>query len=574
MDKTWLYKWVTIVIVTISIFCFVEVASAADPPYVPGQLLVRFAPKAKGVQRSMEEKNQILGSLGGGTIKRNFTIVPGLCLVELPEGQTVKDVLETFNKADEILHAERNYIAYTTLTIPNDTLFNYLWGMHNTGQTGGTADADIDAPEAWDVATDADDIIVAVIDTGVNYNHPDLAANMWVNEEEFYGDPDVDDDNNGYEDDIYGYDFINDDGDPIDDMFHGTHCAGTIGAVGDNDEGVVGVCWDVRIMALKFMDEGGSGSYADAISCIEYATEMGANVMSASWGGRGDSPDLKDAIDAADANGILFVAAAGNPRDSENPNNDENPFYPASFNSDNIIAVMATDHNDERSIWPETEKSSAYGPTSVDLAAPGTDIYSTFPTYMTPAMESRGFSRWYETIGGTSMATPHVAGACALLWAANHDLVTNHLVVKYVLMNEVDKIAELEDLCVSEGRLNLYNTLVNSIFCVKNNLDQRVARFDNFGNLYIKGTLYEQSSPEASDHDEFRFINQYYGTDVMIIDANTGDVYLDTSVYENQETLTPYESLNNFIIKNSSGDVVAYVDYAGLYLKGKVYENQ
>ena len=188
-----------------------------------------------------------------------------------------------------------------------------------------------------------------------------------------------DDDENGYVDDIYGYDFRNNDGDPMDDYGHGTHCAGTIGAVGDNNEGVVGVNWNVRIMALKFLSSGGGGSASGAIASIGYSVLMGADLSSNSWGGDSGPQNLKDAIDVAGAAGMLFVAAAGNPHDSKNPNNDESPRYPASYDCNSIIAVMATDHNDARSIWPESGKSSAYGPNSVDLGAPGTNILSCQP---------------------------------------------------------------------------------------------------------------------------------------------------------------------------------------------------
>jgi subtilisin family serine protease len=178
----------------------------AGAEYVPGEILVRFAPKAGSMQRNITEKSQILSSLGGGVIKHTFKIVPGLTLVKLPSGLTVKDALKTFNKTGGILYAQPNYIYKADSTFPNDTYFPQLWGMNNTGQTSGSADADIDAPEAWDIETDANAIIVAVIDTGVDYAHPDLAANMWVNPGEIPNNR-IDDDGNGYIDDVYGYDF-------------------------------------------------------------------------------------------------------------------------------------------------------------------------------------------------------------------------------------------------------------------------------------------------------------------------------------------------------------------------------
>jgi hypothetical protein len=406
-----------------------------DAAYEPGRLIVRFAPTAKGEMPSTADKNQILGYLGGGAVERDFTIVPGLSVVQLPAGMTVEEALAVFNNTEDILYAEPDYKVEISSTFPDDPRFGELWGMHNTGQSGGTVDADIDAPEAWDISTGSSEIIVAVIDTGVDYTHPDLAANMWVNTGEIPGNG-LDDDGNGYIDDVYGYDFCNYDGNPMDDHYHGTHCAGTIGAVGDNGEGVAGVCWDVRIMALKFLDSGGSGWTSDAINCVEYSILMGANLSSNSWGGGGYSQGLKDAINAAGAAGMLFVAAAGN----DSSNNDTYPFYPSSYDCNSLIAVMATDRNDNKSGF------SNYGLVSVDLGAPGSSILSCEP----------GSS--YQYLSGTSMATPHVAGASALLWSMNQMLSNSE--VKDILLQTVDKT--LAGLCVSEGRLNVYSAILET----------------------------------------------------------------------------------------------------------------
>jgi subtilisin family serine protease len=409
----------------------IDFTKAADVPYKADELIVRFAQKTNGVQQSTADKINILSSAGGASIKREFTIVPGLCVVQLPLGMTVEEALQNFNGTEGILYAQPNYEVKTDSTFPDDTRFNDLWGMHNTGQTGGTVDADIDAPEAWDVSTGSSEIIVAVIDTGVDYTHPDLAGNMWTNEPELNGSPGVDDDGNGYVDDIYGYDFYNNDGNPMDDHFHGTHCAGTIGAIGNNGQGVTGVCWDVRIMALKFLNSAGSGSSSDAINCIEYSVLMGADLSSNSWGGGGYNQGLKDAIDAAGEAGMLFVAAAGN----DHQDNDIHPHYPSSFTSSSLISVMATDKYDNRSDF------SNYGFTSVDLGAPGSSILSCKP----------GGS--YQYLNGTSMATPHVAGACALLWSLNPAMSNEE--IKNILLQSVD--TTLPGLCVSQGRLNLHN---------------------------------------------------------------------------------------------------------------------
>jgi subtilisin family serine protease len=263
-------------------------AFASDYGYKEGELLVRFSPKTGNTQTTTAEKNAILDSLGGGEVKHTFKLVPELSVVSLPKGVKVKEVLDNFNKKDGILYAQPNYTLRALSTFPNDPCFSYLWGLHNVGQLyphekyygggfiRGTPDADIDAPEAWAITRDSN-IIVAVIDTGIDYNHPDLAANMWHNPGEIPGNG-IDDDNNGYKDDVYGYDFCQwaqyRDSDPMDDVFHGTHVAGIIGAVGNNAQGVTGVCWNVKIMSLKFMQWGyvsgwgwgGYGSTSDAIA--------------------------------------------------------------------------------------------------------------------------------------------------------------------------------------------------------------------------------------------------------------------------------------------------------------------
>jgi len=447
---------------TISLPVFSE-----EPIYVPCEVLVRF----DSTEREKSQIEETVSSVCNGTVKSVSRFVPGLTLVKLPDDLTVEEAISQFKNTPGVLYAQPNFIYRTQSTFPNDPNFAQLWGLHNIGQqhplkgggtSFGTPSADIDAPQTWRIATDASEIIVAVIDTGVDYNHPDLSANMWTNQEEADGNTGVDDDENGYIDDIYGIDSFNDDIDPMDDMYHGTHCAGIIGAVGNNLQGVTGVCWNVKIMALKFLDNYGYGATADAISCIEYAVDKGAKVLNNSWGGQPDyqHPEkdlaLKQAIEAADAAGVLFIAAAGNGVLSIEP--DEHPFYPASFDCSNIISVLMTDHDDLK------PSLSSYGPVSVDLGAPGVDILSTFPTYQTDAMTIGGYSTNYETIGGTSMATPYVAGACALVWSMKPSL--SHLQVKDIILSTVDVIPDLENhpvlgrTCLTGGRLNLYNAVL------------------------------------------------------------------------------------------------------------------
>ena len=333
--------------------------------------------------------------------------------------------------------------ALTASSTPDDPRYGDLYGLHNTGQSGGTADADIDAPEAWQVSTGSRDVIVGVVDTGIDYTHPDLAANIWVNPGEIAGNG-IDDDGNGFVDDVHGYDFVNNDGDPFDDNGHGTHCAGTIGGVGNNGTGVVGVNWDVSLMGLKFLSADGSGSTSDAIQAINYATMMrtqyGHNirVTSNSWGGGGSSDAMRQAIEAGAAADILFVAAAGN----DGADNDANPQYPASYLSEAVVSVAATNRNDALASF------SNYGATSVDLAAPGAGIVSTVP------------GGGYASYSGTSMATPHVAGAAALALAVDPSLSVADL--KTALLSTVDGVSGLTGKLLTGGRLNA-GTLLASL---------------------------------------------------------------------------------------------------------------
>ena len=234
------------------IFSSYCVAADNDPCYVPNHLLVRFVDEGLS-SVSDAARLAVVQEAGGGTIEKMYTVVPGLALIVLPEGTTVPQAEVAYRSTPGVRYVCRDD-KYEFFDIPNDTLFPNMWGLNNTGQTGGTVDADIDAPEAWDIATGSEEIIVSICDSGVFYEHVDLADNMWTNEAELNGTAGVDDDNNGYIDDIHGYDFANNDAEPEDNIGHGTHVAGTVGAVGNNGQGVTGVCWTVRIMACKIGD--------------------------------------------------------------------------------------------------------------------------------------------------------------------------------------------------------------------------------------------------------------------------------------------------------------------------------
>ncbi|MFC2140576.1 S8 family serine peptidase, partial [Candidatus Auribacterota bacterium] len=354
-------------------------------------------------------------------------------LFSVPSFLEEEEAIAICQEHELVAYAEPNFVMSVN-KVPNDASFSKLWGMHNSGQTGGKADADIDAIEAWDTTTGSANMIVAVIDTGVDYTHPDLQANMWTNTGEVAGNG-IDDDGNGYVDDYRGWDFYNDDYDPYDDNGHGTHCSGTIGGVANNGIGVAGVSWNVKIMALKFLSGGGSGYTSDAVKAVKYATDNGAKIMSNSWGGGGYSQALKDAIDEANQKGILFIAAAGNSAS----NNDTNPHYPSSYTSSNVISIAATDHSDNLASF------SCYGATSVDIGAPGVSIYSTVP------------GNSYASYNGTSMATPHVAGACALVWSHYPDLT--HSQIKQKILGGGDKISSLQGKVLTNARLNVGNII-------------------------------------------------------------------------------------------------------------------
>ncbi len=335
--------------------------------------------------------------------------------------------------------AEPDFIRHTHLT-PNDPSYPIQWGQHNTGQeidsSFGVADADTDAPEAWDVRTRADGVVVAVIDTGILYTHEDLADNMWRNPGESLDG--IDNDGNGFVDDIHGINAINNSGDPLDDNGHGTHCAGIIGAVGNNGTGVAGMAWNVELMGVKFLSASGSGSTSDMITCVNYAVSEGADIINASFGGGGFSLSAYNAIENARNNGVIFVAAAGN----DSFDNDLWPSYPSNYNLSNIVSVASTNNRDRLSSF------SNFGDRTVDIGAPGSDIYSTYI----------GSNFSYRALSGTSMAAPQVAGALAIIKAQypSEDL---RLIDR--ILATVDPLEALSGRVASGGRLNLNNAIRN-----------------------------------------------------------------------------------------------------------------
>jgi subtilisin family serine protease len=351
----------------------------ADPQarFVPGQVVVRFKDDVPGEARAAVLAQQ-------GAVKRqSIPLLPNVELVRLGHGRAVEAVVAALSRRPEIVYAEPNFIGRLA-AIPNDPRWSELWGLEK-----------IDAPEAWDTTTGSATVVAGVMDTGVAYDHPDLAPNMWTNPGETGGGKEtngVDDDGNGRVDDWRGWDFQGNDNDPRDQRGHGTHVAGTIGAVGNNAYGVAGVNWNVKLMNLKVFGATGGAFFSDMAAAAAYAGVKGAKVVNVSIGCLGApcfSQVLKDAIDGAP--NTLFVMSAGN----DNNNNDTTPSYPCNFTSANLICVAATDESDNRASF------SNYGATSVDLAAPGTAILSTwlpFDTIASDGFES-GLANW--TSGGT-----------------------------------------------------------------------------------------------------------------------------------------------------------------------------
>ena len=366
---------------------------SASPAFVPDQLLVRFRPGASAADRAAANRAERVQEIRGLRVPRVF-------LLRLPAGRDVGAAAASYERRPNVEYAEPNFIDRPAAAVPNDPSFNQLWGLDNTGQSvdgmSGTSDADVDAPEAWDLGTGGTGVTVGVADTGIAYDHPDLAGNVWTNPGESGGGKEsngVDDDGNGWIDDVHGYDFALGDSDPRDDQDHGSHVAGTIGAIGDNGAGVTGVNWQARLAALRVCSPNPlvACSHAAQADAYAYAGEMGFKVVSASISGSSPSQTVANAI--AGAADTLFVFAAGN----EAVNNDQASRYPCEYSSANILCVGASDQADQLAWF------SNYGATSVDLVAPGTNILSTIPfaTRFEDLFEVNDFTTRWAT-GGTN----------------------------------------------------------------------------------------------------------------------------------------------------------------------------
>lgn len=422
--------------------------------FVPGEILVRY--RSEKLARRQPRVTMVHSTERAIAVHveqfEGSDIVEGLRMGRVAPQDTMQAIAALRSQPD-VLYAEPNYIRHKD-SLPNDPRFPDMYGLKNIGQTGGTPGADIDAEQAWEITTGSRAIVVGVIDEGIDINHPDLEDNIWTNPGETAGNG-LDDDGNGFIDDINGWDFFHDDNSVFDGAAdpnnqtdaHGTHVAGTIGAVGDNSIGVVGVNWQVSLMSLKFLGPGG-GSDSNAIRAINYARNMrdtwiatdgaqGANVrvLNNSYGGDAFSQALLDAIKAAGNSDILFVAAAGN----NSSDNDLLPHYPSNFDAPNLVAVAATDALDNLSGF------SNFGVDTVHIAAPGSAILSTTP------------NNTYSTFSGTSMATPHVSGGAALIGAANPNITLQQLRALLIFNGDIDPF--LAGKTLMERRLSVAGSL-------------------------------------------------------------------------------------------------------------------
>ncbi len=453
-----------------------SVASASQ--YKQGEVLVKYK---DGVLRTRSTMDLLYQSVGVKKVRRYSKLLKSLEQLTLGDGTSVENAIQQLRNDSTVEYVQPNYLLYTLPVQEGSRALARVsgderipcWfpgvplppGCDDSGGGGGGSDESqpvtppgsssrpdlaaapsevnppvvdpdmgrlwgmgkISAEEAWKAHRGSHDFIVADIDTGIDYNHTDLGFNLWRN-------PNPTD-----KQDITGFDFVHNDGLPFDDQEHGTHTAGTIGAVGGNGLGISGVNQQVSLMALKFISQDGSGTTADAIRAIDYAITHGAKVLSNSWGGQGD-PDNKalyEAIERARTKGVLFVAAAGNSSaDNDDPSSAS---YPAAFENDNLISVAATDQNDGLAYF------SNYGKKRTHLAAPGDKIYSTIP------------GNQYKAMSGTSMACPHVAGAAALVWSKHPEW--DYKKVKHVLLSTVDPLAALKEKTITGGRLNVLKAL-------------------------------------------------------------------------------------------------------------------
>jgi hypothetical protein len=410
--------------------------------YREDRLLVRFRPGTPA--HDMLATHQAVGS----KILSEPAMVDRLHVVQLAQGVSVHDGIRLYRNSPDVLYAEPDYIVHLT-GVPNDPLFTTQWNMHNTGQNGGILGADIHATQAWDISTGSADVVVAVLDTGIDYTHQDLAPNVWSAPNGFTATS-----INGVAvqcaSGVHGLNVVDNSCDPFDDNGHGTHVSGIVGAVGNNGIGVAGVNWNVQILPCKFIDSQGFGDISHAIACLSFIKQMkdsGVNIVVSnnSWGGGGISQALTDAVAAQMQDGILFVAAAGN----DFSDNDFFPVYPADIFLPNIISVAASTRTDDIVTF------SNVGRHTVHLSAPGVDILSTTPF------------NTYSVFSGTSMAAPHVTGVAALLKAQDH--TRDWRAIKNLILSGGDTLPAMAE-TITQKRLNAFGAMTCANSAVQSRL--------------------------------------------------------------------------------------------------------
>jgi subtilisin family serine protease len=419
--------------------------------FVPGEFIVKLKKDATFSKATLKTLNEeyLVYSFRKVFSNAEGTILDNIYIVHVPMESDILSIVQEYRSCPDVEYAEPNGIG-TLCGIPNDTNFSNQWYLHNTGQIfweniSGTPDADIDAPEAWDIETGNIDLVIAIIDTGIDYTHPDLARKIWNNTDEIPGNG-IDDDSNGYVDDVMGWDFYYNDSVPDDGYGHGTFCAGIAAASTNNGSGIAGVGWNCMFMPVKIIN--GTGWYNDSATAlaIKYAADNDADVISMSFTFIGSSM-LEDAVNYAHGKGAFLCAAAGN-------QNSGSEHYPAAY--ENVTAVAATTQDDRR-CTPE-EWGPGYGSNYgdwVDIAAPGNIIYSTMPSYHV-TMNDDGFTQNYSVGSGTSAACPMVAGVAALLLSKDPSLTPDE--VKAILCGNVDPYNSTE--YIGTGRLNAQKALV------------------------------------------------------------------------------------------------------------------
>jgi subtilisin family serine protease len=424
--------------------------------FAPGEFIVKVKQEktfSKPALVALNEKHQV-NALEKVFPNAEGTILDNIYLLHVPLGSDILSIVQEYASCPDVVYAEPSSFA-NICSIPNDANFSSQWHLHNTGQvilrnwTGhnysGIPDADIDAPEAWDIETGSPDVVIAIIDTGIDYMHPDLAANIWNNTDEIPGNG-IDDDHNGYIDDIRGWDFCYNDSDPKDEVGHGTMCAGIAGASTNNGIWGAGVAWNCKIMPVRAFNETGWGIYPNITNAIKYAVDNGADVISMSFISNYFAI-LRDTINYAYGKGVFLCAAVGN-------EDNHYKWYPAGF--DNVTAVAMTNQNDSRCSSADWGAGwgSNYGDW-VDIAAPGNIIYSTMPTYDVYWTIMGWYCHNFDWGGGTSFATPQVAGVAALLLSKDPSLTPDE--VKTLLCGNVDPYNSTQ--YIGTGRLNAQKAL-------------------------------------------------------------------------------------------------------------------